>query len=28
MPSIAQLYKSNRTEHDKTAREWTRKYAS
>jgi len=28
MPDIAKLYKTNRAEHDKNARDWTRKYAS
>ena len=27
VPEIAQLYKTNRTQHDATAREWTAKYA-
>ena len=27
IPNIAKLYKTNRKEHDKNAREWTRKYA-
>jgi len=27
VPEIAQLYKSNKAEYEKTAREWTRKYA-
>ena len=26
-PDIATLYKNNREEHDKIAREWTKKYA-
>jgi len=27
VPEIAQLYKTNKAEYEKTAREWTRKYA-
>lgn len=27
VPEIAHLYKSNRAEYEKTAREWTRKFA-
>ena len=27
VPEIANLYKSNRAEHDRNAREWTKKYA-
>ena len=27
VPEIAQLYKTNRTQHDATAKEWTAKYA-
>ena len=28
VPEIAQLYKTNKPEYEKTAREWTRKYAT
>ena len=28
VPEIAQLYKTNKAEYEKTAREWTRKYAT
>jgi len=28
VPEIAKQYKTNRKEHDKTAAEWTRKYAT
>ena len=28
VPEIAQLYKTNKPEYEKTAREWTKKYAT